>query len=191
MGECRWPRPAGQGEARPHRVLRDKHGRIPRLGSRNGSPRGEGAGDFSVIRASAAILDCARGSSPSHRRSGFSGLGSRRRARDATARRASHCRAPRDRRRPRRAEAQRLLVTDHAVVVEAALVRTRRLLDDAKRVGGTLPAAVEAPHREARRPAAVGDAHLQVRARVEDAAEDQHRDDDRVLDDDARLLKRP
>src|SRR5437867_9378193 len=86
-------------------------------------------------------------------------------------------------------EAKRLLAADHAVVVEAALIRTRRLLDDAKRVGGTLPAAVEAPHREARRPAAVGDAHLQGGARVEDAAEDQHRDDDRVLDDDAEAVE--
>src|SRR6267142_5911136 len=42
-------------------------------------------------------------------------------------------------------EAQGLLTADHRVVVQAALVGARRLLDDAQGIGGALPAAVQAP----------------------------------------------
>src|SRR5438874_1691930 len=81
--------------------------------------------------------------------------------------------------------AEGLLAADDGVVVEPALVRAGRLLDDTVRLRRALPAAVESAHRVAGRAAAVGDAHLEIRAGVEDAAEDQDRDDDSVLDDDA------
>src|SRR5919197_1810800 len=50
-------------------------------------------------------------------------------------------------------EAERLLAAGHAVVVEAALVRARRLLDLLARFGAALPALVDPPHREAGRAA--------------------------------------
>src|SRR5262245_28912199 len=88
-------------------------------------------------------------------------------------------------------EAQRLLAANHGVVVEPALVAAGRLLNGAPRLGRALPAAVDAAHREAGRAAAVSDAHLEIRTRVEHAAEDQARDEDRVLTDDAGAVGTP
>src|SRR5260370_35545845 len=83
-------------------------------------------------------------------------------------------------------EAQRLLAADHGVVVETTLVTARRLRDGLLTpFAAALPPPIEAPHRVARRAAAVGDADLEIGTRVEDAAEDHHRDHDGVLDDDA------
>src|SRR5262249_53918370 len=87
-------------------------------------------------------------------------------------------------------EAQRLLAADDGVVVEPALVRAGRLRDTAALSRHALPAAVETPHRQARGPAAVGDARLELGALVEDA-EDQYRDDDRVVEDDAQAVEEP
>src|SRR2546425_2785693 len=85
-------------------------------------------------------------------------------------------------------EAQRLLAADHGVVVEPALVAAGRPGDGATRLRRALPAAVDAAHREAGGAAAVGDAHLEIRTRVEHAAEDQARDEDRVPDEDAEAV---
>ena len=87
-------------------------------------------------------------------------------------------------------EAERLLTADDGVVVEAALVRARRLGDAASLGRHALPAAIQAPHRVAGGPTAVGDADLERRTGLEDA-EDQDRDDDRVVEDDAEAVEEP
>ena len=86
-------------------------------------------------------------------------------------------------------ESQRLLAPDHGVVVETTLVAARRARNRALLGPHALPAAIDAPHREARRAAAVRDADAEVRTRVQDAAEDQHGHDDRVLHDDAKAVE--
>src|SRR5262245_65719653 len=48
---------------------------------------------------------------------------------------------------------------------------------------------IHAPHRVAGGAAAVGDAHLQVRARLEDAAVDENGDGDRIVEDDAEAVE--
>src|ERR1700736_5435057 len=78
-------------------------------------------------------------------------------------------------------EAERLLAADHRVVVETALVLTRRPRD-APRLRASLPAAIEPTHGVAGGAAAVGNARAELRAGFQHAAGDQDGDDDRVVE---------
>src|SRR5260370_19065781 len=87
-------------------------------------------------------------------------------------------------------EAEGLLAARDGVVVETALIRAGGLRD-APSVGATVPPAIEPAHGEARGAAAVGDAHPEARARLQDAARDQDGYDDGVVEDDAEAVEEP
>src|SRR5712692_1686304 len=87
-------------------------------------------------------------------------------------------------------EPEVLFAARHGVVVEATLIRAGRLRDAAG-LGTALPPAIKPAHREACGAAAVGDAHPEIRTRLQDAAGDQDGHDDGVVEDDAEAVEEP
>src|SRR5229473_1796350 len=87
-------------------------------------------------------------------------------------------------------EAEGLLTARDGVVIETALIRAGRLRDAAS-LGTALPPAIEPAHGEARGAAAVGDAHPEIRTRLQDTAGDQDGHDDGVVEDDAEAVEEP
>ena len=87
-------------------------------------------------------------------------------------------------------EAEGLLAARDGVVVEAALIGAGPLRDAAG-LGTALPPPIESAHGEARGAAAVGNAHPEIRTRLQDTAGDQDGHDDRVVEDDAEAVEEP